>query len=101
MGRARGQGFWARVSADVAAGTSQAEVARRYGVSQGQVSRWVRRLRTDEQSAAVPQLLPVRLTEAVVSPRRCTLVFSDLRVEFDVGTEPAYVAALATALRAC
>ena len=102
MGRARGRAFWERVSAEVEAGAStQAEIARRHGVSQAQVSRWVRRLRADGPRPAVPQLLPVRITGAAVAPRRCALVLSDLRFEFESGTEVAYVAAVVAALRAC
>ena len=102
MGRARGRAFGERVSAEVEAGTSsQVEIARRYGVSQGQVSRWVRRLRADGPRLAVPQLLPVRITGAAVASSRCAVVLGELRFEFETGTEPAYVAAVAAALRAC
>ncbi len=102
MGRARGRAFWERVSAEVEAGTStQVEIARRHGVSQAQVSRWVRRLGAEGSHPAVPQLLPVRIMDAAVAPRRCALVLGDLRFEFESGTEPAYVAAVAAALRTC
>jgi transposase-like protein len=88
------------VVADAATCGSQSQAARRHGVSQSGLGYWVRKLAAEEPRGPAPQLLPVRITTPVAS-RRCDLVVDDLRVEFDEGTDPGYLAALATALRAC
>lgn len=100
MGRAKGRAFWERVVADAAAYGSQSRAAQRHGVSQSGVGYWVRKLAVEEPRHREPQLLPVRLT-GPISARRCSLVIGELRVDFDEGTEPGYLAALAMALRAC
>lgn len=101
MGRERGRAFWERVAADAARCGSQSEAARRHGVSQSGLGYWVRKLAAEKARPAEPQLLPVRVTSAVALPRRLGLVVDDLRLEFDEGAEPAYIAAVARALRAC
>ena len=100
MGQQKERALWEQAVADVESGASQAETARRYGVSGSGLGYWVRRLRQEKVRSAEPQLLPVRLTGRV-APTRCGLVVDDLRFEFEAGTEPAYVAAVARALRAC
>jgi hypothetical protein len=101
MGRFKGRAFWERVVADVDAGMSQVEAARRHRVSQSGLGYWVRRIGAEKARPAEPQLLPVRITSAAVASSRCAIVLGDLRFEFETGTEPAYVAAVAAALRAC
>jgi transposase-like protein len=100
MGRAKGRAFWEQVVADAAECGSQSQAARRHGVSQSGLGYWVRKLAAEEPRRPEPRLLPVRLTSPITA-RRCGLVIGDLRVDFDEGTEPGYLAALATALRAC
>jgi transposase-like protein len=100
MGQPRDRAFWERAVADVEGGASQAETARRYGVSGSALGYWVRRLRQAKGRAAEPRLLPVRLAISSTSAR-CSLVVDDLRFEFEAGTDPTYVAAVARALRAC
>jgi hypothetical protein len=100
MGRFKGRAFWERVVADVDAGASQAEAAQRHDVSQSGLAYWVRQLGAEKARSADPQLLPVRISGNVAA-RRLGLVVDDLRLEFDDGTDPAYVAAVARALRAC
>jgi transposase-like protein len=101
MGQEKERGLWERAVAEVEAGASQAETARRYGVSGSAVGYWVRRLRQERARPAEPQLLPVRLTTTRVGAARCGLVVGDLRFEFEEGTAPTYVAAVVRALRAC
>jgi transposase-like protein len=101
MGRHKGRAFWERAVADAQACASQAEAARRHGVSTSGLAYWVRRLgEAQPLPAPEPQLLPVRLTGHVM-PHRLELVVADLRVEFDEGADPMYLAALAKALRSC
>lgn len=78
-------------------GASQAETARRYGVSASQLGRWVQRLKQEKRGV---QLLPVRVTEGAAL-RQCRLVVEGVRLEFEEGTDPAYGAAVARALRSC
>jgi transposase-like protein len=101
MDQPRDRAFWERVVAEVEAGASQAETARRYGVSGSAVGYWVRRLRQETARPSEPQLLPVRVTTPRVGAGRCGLIVGDLRFEFEEGTAPTYVAAIAQALRAC
>lgn len=100
MSQAKERAFWQRVVADVEAGMAQTEAARRHGVSASGLGYWVRRLRRDGSRPAEPQLLPVRVTPSAPMGR-CTLLLDALRVEFEEGTPPAYVAAVVQALRAC
>ena len=101
MGRHKERAFWERAVADAHACASQAEAARRHGVSPSRIAYWVRRLGEEQpRRTPEPQLLPVRLTGHVMR-RRLELVVADLRVEFDEGADPTYLAALAKALRAC
>jgi len=93
MASRRGKAFWERLVREVAAGASQVEVARRHGVSQSWLGSWCRRLRHE---APRPALLPVRLIEE--RPRRLELTVGNVRVSFETGTDPAYVAALAAQL---
>jgi transposase-like protein len=100
MGRFKGRAFWERAVAEMGTGASAAEVARRHGVSASGLAYWVRRLADDRARPVEPRLLPVRITGAV-SPRRLGLLVADVRLDFEEGADPAYVAAIAKALRAC
>jgi transposase-like protein len=97
MGQHLGQQFWERLVAEVKGGASQAEIARSYGVSASQLGRWVQRLKQEKPRA---QLLPVKVTGGPAL-RQCALVVEGVRLEFAEGTDPAYVAAVARALRSC
>lgn len=99
MDRHKGRAFWERVVADVAACGSQSEAARRHGVSQSGLGYWVRKIDAEKAQRREPQLLPVRITAPVA--RRCSLIVGEVGVEFDEGTDPGYLAAIAKALRAC
>jgi hypothetical protein len=57
----------------------------------------VRRLREERPRAL---LLPVRVTGDAVT-RRCGLVVDGMRLDFEEGTDPAYLASVARALRPC
>lgn len=93
MASKRGKVFWEKLVREVEAGASQVEVARHHGVSQSWLGSWCRRLR---HQAPKPALLPIRLIEE--RPRRLELVVDRIRLSFEVGTDPAYVAALAAQL---
>ncbi|WP_438017763.1 helix-turn-helix domain-containing protein [Sorangium sp. So ce315] len=97
MGQHREQQFWEQLVAEVEGGARQAEIARRYGISVSNLARWARRLKEERPRA---QLLPVRVT-AGPSRRPCGLLVDGVRLEFEEGTDPAYVAAVARALRSC
>lgn len=101
MAQARERAVWEKIVAEVEAGMSHSAAAQLYGVSASGVGHWVRRLREERARRPAPQLLPVRLTSSAPTRGRCTLVVDDLHFAFDEGTDPAYVAALARALRAC
>ena len=101
MAQAKERAVWERIVAEVEGGLSQREAAQRYGVSVSGVGHWVRRLREEKAERSTPQLLPVRLTTSLPARRRCTLLVADLQLEFEEGTEPAYIAALARAIHPC
>lgn len=93
MKRERGRAFWERLAREVEGGASRVEVAKRHGVSVGWLGKWCRRLERDSGSKAT--LLPVRV---VSSSRRIELRVGDIRLSFEEGTDPGYVAALAREL---
>jgi len=53
-----------------------------------------------KQEMPAAQLLPVKVTGGSVR-RQCVLVIDGVRLEFEEGTDPSYVAAVARALRSC
>lgn len=61
----------------------------------------MRRLRLERAQRKEPQLLPVRITQVIALPHCCGLVLGDVRLEFDEGIAPDYVAAVARTLRSC
>jgi transposase-like protein len=97
MAQHREREFWQRLVVAMEGGASQAEVARRYGVSPSQLGRWARRLKEEKPRAL---LLPVRVT-GDAAMRRFGLILDGMRLDFEEGTDPAYVAAVARALRPC
>jgi transposase-like protein len=87
---------------------SVVEVARRRGVNERTLAWWCWKLRGERMSAppsaAEPRLLPVVVREArpeVRGERPLVLEVAAVRVHVAVGTDVAYVAALAGALRGC
>src|SRR5262245_23189694 len=94
VGPRRGRAFWEQLVAEVEGGQSQAETARKHRVSQTWVGQWVKRVREERRRRPQPQLLPVRVTGGGLR-RRCELMIDGVRVEFDEGTDPAYIAAVA------
>jgi len=93
MANDRDRAFWERLVREVEGGASQVAVARRYGVSPSWLGRWCRLVRSGAASSA---LLPVRVVHDRV--RRCELIIGAVRLSFDEGTDPGYVALLARAL---
>lgn len=96
MGMPREESFWRKLVAEVEAGASQVEVARRHDVSASALGYWVRRGKHTQPSAA---LLPVRVVDD--ARRRLEIAIGDVRVAVEDGTDPGYVAALIRAIRAC
>ncbi len=94
MAESRSEEFWKRLVAEAATGKSASEVARRHGVSACSVLRWRAKLLSEKQSTA---LVPVRITGTPA--RRVEIEVGAVRVSFEEGTEPRYVAAVAQALR--
>lgn len=101
MAQARERAVREKIVAEDEAGRSHSAAARRHGVSASGVGHWVRRLLDERARRPATQLLPVRLASSAAARGRCTLVVDDLHLAFDEGTDPAYVAALARAIRAC
>lgn len=96
MTEEKGRAFWVGLAREVGAGATQVDVARRHGVSVSALGYWTRRLRKETPSAT---LLPVRVAGA---PRpRVEVIAGDVRIAFDDGTDPDYVAAVVRAIRAC
>lgn len=93
MSQGRGRAFWEKLVREVEDGASQSSVAKKYQVSQSWVGIWCRRLRGESGNAA---LLPVRIVD--VRTRRLDVFVGSMRVSFEEGTNPAYVADLTRAL---
>jgi hypothetical protein len=80
-------------------GAPAREFADRRGLSASSLLYWSSVLRREAPARPLPKLLPVRVTPAVDAPERALeLVVGPLRVRFEGGTTPAYVAAVARAL---
>ena len=91
----RGRAFWERLTREIEeSGATITGVARRHGVSESALGYWKRRLHDEAKPAA---LLPVRVVGT--GPHRLEIEAGGVRVVFDEGIEPAYVAAIARALR--
>ncbi|MCC6528625.1 MAG: IS66 family insertion sequence element accessory protein TnpB [Polyangiaceae bacterium] len=92
-------------------GLSATEFCRRRGLSKGTLGWWRWRLRHEQPEVAAAtddvRLVPVEIVgalERATAPRRSALVavtFEGLAVEFEAGTDVAYVGALVRALRPC
>jgi transposase-like protein len=104
MTAAKGRAFWERVVREVEAGATQTAVAVRHGVASSTVGAWVRRVRRERvegagASAGSTALVAVRV--AGEERRRVDVALAGARVQFDEGTEPAYIAAVVRALGGC
>lgn len=94
------------VGAYEASVASQRRFAEEQGLSVHTLRYWLSKFRSERvaarQDEAEPRLLPVTVVGSVVEEASSVRVhFGDLSVCADVGTAPAYVASLVTALRAC
>lgn len=104
----RGREFYAALLGEVESGRSVSAVADRHGVRPKTLAWWCWRLRKErapkpKKSAKKAALVPV-VVRGPVSTRRDQLELSvaGYRVAFESGTDPVYVAALASALaRSC
>ncbi len=94
MANPKGEEFWRRVVGE-AEGRSAAQVAARHGVSLSSVHRWQQKL----AARVRPAIVPLRVSETE-SARRVEVRVGDVRVVFEEGTDPTYVAAVARALGA-
>lgn len=99
MHKAKGREFWERVAREVAAGATRSSVAARYGVAGSTVGHWVRRLEEEQAAKPTATLVPVRITGE--PRRRVAIAVGATRVEFEEGTDPAYVAAVVRVLASC
>ncbi|MET0259534.1 MAG: transposase [Gaiellaceae bacterium] len=94
MSEPKGEAFWRRVVGEVEGGRSSSDVAHRHGVSVSSVVRWRGKLR----ASSVTAIVPVRVTGD--AGRRVEVHVGGVRLVFEEGTEPSYVAAVARAFGA-
>lgn len=95
MSSDRGRAFWLKLFNEVESGASQTSVAKRYRISPSWLGKRCRALRDERPATA---LLPVRMVEG--RARRVEIVVGNVRLGFEEGTDPAYVASVARALTA-
>jgi transposase-like protein len=96
--------FWKRVVTEAERSElTHAGVAERHGVSVAALRSWIYRLRRERggTGSSEPRLLPVRVTALSVARESLEIVVGDTLVRVPAGTDPAYIASLVTALRAC
>ena len=97
--------FWKRVAALAEQSElTHGEVAARHRVSVGTLRSWIYRLRRerDRVGSGGPRLLPVRIASSPLALREALEVtVGEVVLRVPAGTDPAYVASLVTALRAC
>ena len=91
--------YWRGLVAEVDAGETIAEVARRHRVRPKTLSWWRWKLRS-ESSAASPRLLPIVVRRTVTSESApIELRVRDVVVRVECGSDLTYLAALVEALR--
>lgn len=86
---------WERLVAELERGDeTQVEFAERHGVALSTLRYWLYKLRDEREgsTARSVELLPVRLTSP--AGRHFEAQVAGIRLRFEVGTEPAYVAAV-------
>jgi transposase-like protein len=95
----RGAEFWAAVVAEVKKGDlSRVQVAAKHGVSDAALKYHLYKTVPTKTRKSSPELLPVRLSGS--APKQVEFEFSGgLRLRFDEGSDPAYVAAIVSRLR--
>jgi hypothetical protein len=100
-GRARrGREHWAALVADWrASGTSGSEFARVHGLKPANLYYWSSVLGREADRPAA-KLLPVHVAPHLVRAARFELLVGGLRLRFDEGASPAYIADLARSLGA-
>jgi len=82
-----------------ASGVPAREFARARDLSTSSLQYWSSMFRRETPPRATPKLLPVRVTNAAdVQERALELVVGPVRVRFEGGTSPTYVAAVARSL---
>lgn len=90
--------FWAELVAELEAGATPADVARRHRVRETTLRWWRTQLR---HAPAVPRLLPV-LSVPTIATRHLEIAVGGAVLRVEQGTDVEYVAALARAMaRAC
>lgn len=101
MSTPRGPDFWPPLVQLVLAGSSVPAVAAQHGVSNSALRYWVNKAKPTADS---PSFLPVRVAtrrSSAPSPALIEMRAEGVRLRFAPGTDPAYLAALLAALRAC
>jgi transposase-like protein len=96
--------FWKRVVTEAERSKlTHAGVAEHHGVSVAALRSWIYRLRRERAGTgpSEPRLLPVRVTPSPVVRESLEIVVGETLVRVPAGTDPAYVASLVAALRAC
>ena len=96
--------FWKRVAAVAErSDLTHSEVAARHGVSVSALRSWIYRLRRERGSvgSGEPRLLPVRIATSAAVRESLEIVVGEILVRVPTGADPAYVARLLAALRAC
>jgi hypothetical protein len=91
--------FWVELVAEVEAGATLAEVARRRRVREGTLRWWRSQLR-GERADSSQRLLPVVPVAAWSAVGAVEVALGEVRLRVEVGTDVTYVGALARALRA-
>jgi hypothetical protein len=102
----RGREFWTKVVDEYEAGSGEphAEFAARHRVGKAAFERWLYLLRGERSELAADskvRLLPVKVAVGHVEQQVLLEIGDGLGLRVTVGTDPGYVAALVTALRAC
>lgn len=93
---------WARlVTESRECGMAQVAFCRERGISVGALQYWIRKLREEvREQDAVVRILPVQATVPVAEDGLEVLLPNGVQLRFAPATEPAYVAAVVSALAA-
>jgi transposase-like protein len=91
---------WAELVSEVLTGELTLEdVARKHGITASSLRYHYYKARP--KTDAAPQVLPVRVSTMSVRDGGCELIVGTARLRFDAGCDPAYVAAVVSALSKC
>ena len=96
----RGAEFWAAVVAEVQKGDlPRIQVAAKHGVSDAALKYHLyKTVRAKASKSSSPELLPVRLSGSTLKQIEFEFI-GGLRLRFEEGSDPAYVAAIVSRLR--